>query len=778
MLKIRHNKRCALPMRREYHMFKQWLLKLFAIWILLPTFVGMAHANPMQIVVTEHGIVGDGRTDVTAALQKLVSATFNTPYSRQENMPGKYHVASYPEVVFPQGVYILTDMIVWPNYVRVRGEGQVIIRQTNSDADIFYIHWANQVWIEGLTFEGGRKSLKFWTHNIDQVVLHVNHCTFRNSSSYAIENTIQNTQGSTRNAQYEGQKFRGLYLKDKTTSDWLYLDEPDAPYTHNSTLMVISNSRFENCSQVLHSNVDWGVMQHCEIQMSGPVQQAAINNHGMLRISDTHGRWNAGDGLGAWVDHYSGQLYLQRVDFAGNGPAVRNYAEIRSGFGGIHYALVASDSCFGTVKATAAVFDLLEFPNLLSVENCQATTQSLRLLNLDDKADHSKLPSSGPSQQVAVVLAGNRGFQDDVPAVFLPVLQQPVNVAMDVNLLAMATSDWHDPQGVSTQPVYIDVTDLGAVRNDRKDDLQAFQKAFTAAALQQESIVVLPAGFYELSDAVHANGRVHVQAIGHAVVRAMDDTQPLFVIDDATDVRVGSLTMIGGRAGWLIQASRTTPQPWVHFDHCEFNRTRGIGVSCVEGDGKANASPQTKLWLNNCLFSHAKSAVSSNVQTLLEDSWISSQDVGEDGFADFAFVVNRGWMICRNVLGVPVIHDQTVDSRWIDNMGKLWCDYFRFGGEYGGVTNVNIVPAPGVRNVTWIEHSWLYALRNVHRRTRIDVASEPSQIMLRNNTAVEDMGPNPVPTVMLRQALRGNPGWFAAYGNTFNKTIKVVKDNP
>lgn len=734
----------------------------------------------MKIVVTDHGVVGDGRTDVTIPLQKLATATFNSPYCRQENTNDRnrhmVHLVSYPEVIFPKGVYVISDMIVWPNNVRIQGQGQVIIRQTNPAADVFYIHWAKQVWIDGLTFEGGRKSIKFWTHNIDQVMLHVDRCVFRNSGQFAIENIIQNTSGKTRDARYEGQKFRGLYVKDKTTGQWHYLDEADAPYTHNSTLMVISQSRFENCNRVLHSNVDWGVMQDCSIQMTGDTAYAPISNHGILRIMDTTGYWTEGNGRVAWMDHHKGQLFLRCVDFSGNGPVVRNTAEIRPGAGGIHYALVAWNSRLGTSSTDTPVFDLQQVPNLLSVEKCEAISPSIRLFDLAETADRTLLPTKADSQRVAVVVAGNTGFSDAIPSSLLPACQQPVHVDMDSDLAAMDKLGWHDFVGDSMASEFVDVTDYGAVRNDRKDDWESFDKALAAVAMKPGSVLVVPAGFYEFSRPIQINGRVHIRSDGHAVIRAMDDEQPLFVVRDATDVRVTGLTMAGGAGGWQIHADATRAK--VHFDHCEFHVTRGPAIACSEGDGLANASPASTLYVGYCLFSRPRTAIVSNTRTLLENSWISSHIVGEDGYDDYAFLVNRGWMICRNILGVPMIHDQTVDSRWIDNSGKLWCDFFRFGGEFGGVTNVNVQQTTSIPNVTWIEHSWLYALRNTHRRTRIDVHGIPSLVYLRGNTAVEDMGADPVPTITVHQEQPGSNDWFKAYGNTFNQTIRIIKDNP
>ncbi|MGI5870308.1 MAG: glycosyl hydrolase family 28-related protein [Kiritimatiellia bacterium] len=747
---------------------------------------------PGAIVVTDFGVVGDGVTDVTAPLQQLINKLFLPPFTHNLNRPGQFHTASYPQLVFPAGTYVLSDMVVLNNHVRILGEDAAVLRQTNPQADVFYVHWAHRVSIENLTFEGGRRALKFWTHDIDRAVLSVSGCTFRNTSDYAIENIVKSLKGAALDGHDDGTAFRGFYRRD-AEGRWFYDDDPDAAYVHNSTLMTIEDCRFENCAKVLHGNVDWGLLRRCEIDLAPSMQGAAILNAGILQLDQIQGR--VADGANAavaaerrqiWIDHLGGLLIARRLNLrrpSGGGiPVVLNRACVRGITSNIPYALFVSDSVFGIDPGdNAALVSLREVPNQLVIENCRLDggDGTIELLRLDAQADLSLVTTPRYSAPVFVAVGDdNPGFRSEVPAPLLPFKH---------TALPGGTCDGFDTQACGKPPLGdssseaagIDVASFGAVPNDGRCDRDALQKALVAAASTGARVLV-PNGIYHLSAPLALPPTLHVEAVGRAVFIADKPDQTLFQAERCRELSVRFCTFIGGRTALDVRIDADGPPATVRLSHCFFKAAAGDAVRCLRGSGQAIARPMDTLWIDHGVFTACHTAVRANADSRIEAAWISTHRVTDaDPVLNMAVLSNSGRMACDTILGVPIIHNQERDYRWIDNAGTLVCDFIRFGGEYGGMNCVNLQPVDGVPNRLLVQRSWLYGLRNTARRSRLYFEGRPDRVVLRNNSGgLPDSKLLPTLLFQKEEFLPETPGWLEASGNLLDLTPHVQEKTP
>ena len=236
---------------------KAALLIIVFLLFALPAYAGV-------INVKDFGAKGDGKTDDTKAIQAACDEAFKRVIPFYVKSVWE---TSYAEILFPEGTYILSNRIRISNGGHVRGEGTVILKQTNPKAGIMDCHWALRFLIENITFEGGAVQFNLYTYNI-HAYLFVRRCTFRNAGDYAVTCVTRGTgQDKQTGAFYAGK------LKDGTHK---YKNDPKDPYWFNSAILHIDDCRFINCMKTLHDNTDKGIMTNCEIETNPDMQGAAI----------------------------------------------------------------------------------------------------------------------------------------------------------------------------------------------------------------------------------------------------------------------------------------------------------------------------------------------------------------------------------------------------------------------------------------------------------------------------------------------------------------------
>ena len=145
-----------------------------------------AGVNSGSLNVLDFGAKGDGIADDTDAIQKCfvkAAETYNPP-----------------EVFFPAGTYLVSrTLLIPPNasnkgwgFINIRGNAATI-KQSDPAKDIFYLHRAFRNLIEGITFDGGKTQIRWWTENQNGGHIVVRDCFFKTRVS-EVYNKIYKTK--------------------------------------------------------------------------------------------------------------------------------------------------------------------------------------------------------------------------------------------------------------------------------------------------------------------------------------------------------------------------------------------------------------------------------------------------------------------------------------------------------------------------------------------------------------------------------------------------------
>jgi hypothetical protein len=239
-----------------------------------------------QISVKAYGAVGDGYTDDTAFIQ----AAFNAAQAQNRSHAAWTSMSSLPTVVFPNGVYRITQTILLPSQIRVIGENNSIIK-CDTPITAFRGDWSlYRAVIQNLSFSEFSTAIafsNFVTSNLDRASVLITECTFDNrwnNTGLAIDAFPPGTNGS------------------------------------NATNLRIEHCTFCNV-RVLRSRCDWAVVEHCWVSTDLMTDYVIENNGGVLTISNLIGVPGSGPAT-AWVNNIGtaeggGVLYLVHNRFGG-----------------------------------------------------------------------------------------------------------------------------------------------------------------------------------------------------------------------------------------------------------------------------------------------------------------------------------------------------------------------------------------------------------------------------------------------------------------------------
>lgn len=213
--------------------------------------------------VKDFGAVGDGDHDDTEAIQQ---ALFFAHKQRQQlrvatvtDYKGGAGDAAVPMVVFPDGTYKISDTLIGYREMYLTGIGNVVVKQTNPEKDIYYQHGMYRATIENMGFEGGRIQLQFWSANNDATIIIIDNCHFKDSSSEAVRSRSFCTKRLDGKNWVNSKPFPPFNVQKEEDGAFKLIgenDTSDLPAWCNSTLFVISNSEFENCMQAFNISAD------------------------------------------------------------------------------------------------------------------------------------------------------------------------------------------------------------------------------------------------------------------------------------------------------------------------------------------------------------------------------------------------------------------------------------------------------------------------------------------------------------------------------------------
>jgi len=736
--------------------------------------------------VRDFGAKGDGITDDSDAIQRALLQAGTPDYSKFFY----WAWTAAPEVFFPEGTYLISRTLLVPicggsekrdgiipisNHINLRGENATI-KQINPTQDLLYFRMSHRNLIEGLTFEGGRRQIKLWSRNLDESRVVIRDCTFRNSSSYAIDDQLRFDPAVERRDWFLN--ILEPYLV-KTNEAGLPIltavDESRYPMSlFVSTGMRISRCSFQRCMQVMSVWADWALMDNCTLETHPEMSGPAILSGAALMLEEVTGLAHVTPGKQQWwiTVHPQKQpsgivaLDLQKVRLKTDSEkglcVVRNEAKFT---GGSHVYIIADGCEFQSAgSAENSVIYLVDVPNLISVRNCRETSgKKVNFLGFKRPLDEDYFCRSDPQMFSFVVDDNNKNMIANLPKTMEAFADKPLpeKVAQRFEVKPTTVTLSRMREGITTQ---LNVMDFGAGGKGTTDDSAAFQKAFTAAREKAGLVeVIVPAGGYLMGRPVELLPRVVVRGVGNAALTVPSGRQgAIFTASGAEHLVVQNLHFFNCEQALEI-TTKTKSKSNILVDYCKFYQNSRQAITCLSGTGTIGEPNETTLRMSDCTFSLCNSALLHNARyALMDNPWIST----DPNAADSGVIVNRGFFHLKALIGVP----RDTNQHWVDNYGDVFLDRCRFGGEYGGLPMVENFTA---RGEVLIQNSWLMIYTSFIGKpkpiTVVDCKEIPALIALRGNWS----WPSAQMMVTVRKGTQGKlEGRFFESGNTAPRTIK------
>jgi hypothetical protein len=676
---------------------------------------------PTSINVRDYGAQGDGVTDDTRAIQKAVNACADQDKKWAMRVEHWGHLTKgaidnpHGKIVFPAGNYKISSPVVLGRFVYLRGLGEATIRQSDPAQDSFYFHGVQQAVVENLNFQGGKTQLRFWTNNIGIAMLNVLHCTFSDSSSYAVEcrSYTQQVQGlnDTRSwAPYQVSWTDGVPALTPNAPDNL------KPW-FNSTITDISHCRFENVMHAIDLSGDTAVIRDCEVvtnpQMEGAVFRLADLIH-LYRIKGT-ARLNP-DKHQYWIETAPSNFYasVSLRDSTLDTDNANGMCLIRSDLLPFGTSIILENS---RIKSAGSREGALLFvkegtePNIISINNVtEISGQPVKAVAWEKTPDAATLERIKDQPRGAVTeviyklqIAGNSASVDSrVPEIFQRLLLPPIPATAFKETYVPALS-WSyadlEMQALNASKILL-ASEYGVDQNPATDDTANIQKVFDAAAKQGNGLVIFPSGVLTLSDTIRLPPRVVVRAAGTVSFVQSNAEKDLFEAKDSQQIAFKNCAFNGGQNGVRLH-SGDNQQARLAFENCSFYDQTENGIQARAGEGEIGEINQTELRVQggimgtmhglttNAGHSQLDAVVAINDPRLNDDAFI--RNLGGQMRVEAMLTNPKLWQGKRSEGKVPEnITDWQLskNTRWIDNWGKFYSLDARYGGECGGMCNV------------------------------------------------------------------------------------------
>jgi hypothetical protein len=249
-----------------------WALGLFAPAAFAAEGSSAAEPAIREINVRDYGAVGDGETDDTEAIQRASKAVHE--HSKQRHWGSGPNQYARPVMVFPVGVYLVSDTVTVPGYEsEIRGDGRAIIVQTDPNKDIFTTDWAWRMTVKNLAFFGGRRQIALTNQNIDTGMIRIENCRFEESNDLAVSITTISAM-----AMIEDCHFLNCEQAIESTTDMVAIRDC---WLMNRREMT-DKAQMELAGMAVVENL-------CLVPMTGGLNQRWIDNHGTLTCRDIRG---------------------------------------------------------------------------------------------------------------------------------------------------------------------------------------------------------------------------------------------------------------------------------------------------------------------------------------------------------------------------------------------------------------------------------------------------------------------------------------------------------
>lgn len=330
-------------------------MKKTVILILLSCFAFFLVAEEFN--VKKFGAKGDGKTDDTAAIRSAFDAANKACKVRRnfKGSPKSSYYGSGTTVVFPRGIYKISDTVKVGQYVSFKGlDAAPFIEWHGSEKGVMFDIYAHRNSVENLIFLGAGVQLQFSNNNIDKTLIFIEKCQF-------------------------------LYAKEIAVKLM-----PSAKVTHLSSQAVIEKCLFSKNYRCAQNYGDLFVMRDTWVDLAQPYMAdgaAFLNPYGTMKFEFCCLTPSANPEKGPlyyhnarWVDNYK-RFEAEGTRFGGEGggiPAVYNYSVLPSRHPYTSYGRISITNCMlacGQLKReNAAVIRLFDLPGSIVLENNYASS--------------------------------------------------------------------------------------------------------------------------------------------------------------------------------------------------------------------------------------------------------------------------------------------------------------------------------------------------------------------------------------------------------------------
>lgn len=274
------------------------------------------------------------------------------------------------------------------------------------------------------------------------------------------------------------------------------------------------------------------------------------------------------------------------------------------------------------------------------------------------------------------------------------------------------------PQGVPGDNVLTDIMlnikDFGSNVGTGGDDTDAIQATYKEAGelavgmtppgstfMQSSPIVLWPFGKYNIEDSIKSDtvGTAYSRTLGcDAIVEQHDPTKEIFDFRHTNRFEIENIQGIGGK-NFLLWGNRNIDGSQGFLSRCEFHNTEDWAIDTYLGPWGVNGeippvnNLSANLILDRCKFWNNKRLLRNveGLRAVLIDSWIRLRGTTAFNGAQFE---NRNELILVRPYAVPPSSSTPANIHWVDNYGQYYSQDARFGGEDGGIYNVNNYAGP------------------------------------------------------------------------------------
>lgn len=674
-----------------------------------------------SINVKDFGAKGDGLSDDTDAIQRAADAANVKPSQRAwqcTRFLRCMHDAPVPEIVFPEGTYVLTRPVVFNWSTTIRGVGDVTIKNISPDKDSFYFEYALRVEVENMKFDGGLHQIRHWTNNLDTATAKISGCTFMNATKVAFHAASYRIRTNKKyNSRYEMQKD-GVYklrigpyeVKRKNGKVEVIPRPPETLQEYeNSTNLLIKDCLFKDNACAMNIRSDGVIVRDSKIITPHNMKGAAIimgcKSHlfnlefdinrnpelpqyvieqlsGVVMLSDSVIRSNRGISVFLVKANASTSMIASATN-------IRNVVTSCGNKPVIEFA----EDCFPNIVTVYGIVEDKSFSGKSSGEKIKlfAFDKNPTSEELDSRLKHKRHPYLGLDKSYSISLAR---IDDDFDT-SLPKSLQKHLIRIPDNVIQTPERKYNHAK-FRGKMIY-DLSIGGEKMDKDKDDTKKFQALLKKAEKLGGGIIVLPPKWIRINQSLNVPDNTLVYCPGRALIVMKNDNMPVFVVKNPKKVMFVNLTIQRGLNAIDISGNSGN----VYLDNC-----------CLYDQKKESIRAMAATEKNKLLLMVAGGVVYSpflyygNASLAFFDGiWYSSNPDYPKGDYKYSYAsmtnLKGGYLYITDMLGVPCYFrhipmnliwrpapEKNGDFRWIDNYGIAYLLNNRFGGEWGGITPV------------------------------------------------------------------------------------------